>query len=240
MNGLGVVAALAAEARTLGPAVKRIGDVGCLGDGTLLAVSGIGCAAAGRAAAGLIEAGASALMSFGLAGGLDPVLQAGSVVVASEVMSRDGAGFPTSAAWRERLTAALSSQLPVAAGKLLTSGRPIDAVTEKSAAFRETGAVAVDMESAAIAAAAAAHSLPFIAVRVIVDTAADVLPRAVLAASRAGQIRVWPLLGGLAMAPLDIVALIRLARRYRTAIRSLRVVARAISRAPLAADARVA
>jgi adenosylhomocysteine nucleosidase len=240
LNGLGVVAALTAEARTLGPAVKRIGDVGRLGDGTLLALSGMGSAAAGRAAARLIEAGASALMSFGLAGGLDPELTAGSVVVPGEVMFRDGAGFPTSAAWRERLTAALPARLTVAAGKLLTSARPLDAVADKSAAFQATGAVAVDMESAAVAAVAAAHRLPFLAVRVIVDTAADVLPRAVLAASRAGQVRVWPLLGGLAVAPLDVVALIRLAQRYRKAIRSLAAVARAVCPPPLIGGARVA
>lgn len=238
MNGLGVVAALTAEARTLGPAVKWIGDVSCLGDGTLVAVSGMGSAAAGHAAARLIEAGASALMSFGLAGGLDPELDAGSVVIPDEVISGDGAGFPTSAAWRARLAAALTMRT-VAAGKLLTSARPIDSPADKQAAFRETGAVAVDMESVAVAAVAAAHSLPFLAVRVIVDTAADVLPRAVLAASRVGHVKVWPLLGGLVLAPLEVVALLRLAQRYRKAIRSLAAVARAIC-PPTPAGARVA
>jgi adenosylhomocysteine nucleosidase len=239
LNGLGVVAALNAEARTLGPTVKRIGDVSWLGDGTLLTLSGIGSAAAGRAAARLIEAGASALMSFGLAGGLDPKLDAGSVVIPDIVVSPDGAGFPTSAAWRERLAADLPVRLTVAAGKLLTSARPIDAPADKRAAFQDTGAVAVDMESAAVAAVAAAHSLPFLAVRVIVDTAADALPRAVLAASRAGQVKIWPLLGGLARAPFELVALIRLAQRYRKAIRSLAAVGRVIC-APSLAGARVA
>ena len=100
---MGVVAALAAEARALGPTVRRIGDVDCLGEATLLAVSGMGCTAAGLAAGRLIEAGASALMSFGLAGGLDPRLSAGSVVFPSEVISRDGARFPTSVTWRGEL-----------------------------------------------------------------------------------------------------------------------------------------
>jgi hypothetical protein len=62
-------------------------------------------------------------------------------------------------------------------------------------------------------------------VRVIVDTAADVLPRAVVAASRAGQVSLRRLLGGLAMAPLELVPLIRLAQRYRAATRSLSAVA---------------
>jgi adenosylhomocysteine nucleosidase len=228
LNAIGVVAALAAEARALGPAVKQIGNVRRLSDGTLLAVSGIGCTAAGLGAARLIEAGASALMSFGLAGGLDPELAAGSVVFPNEVISSDGARFPTSAEWRERLTAAMLTQRPVAGGRLLTSARAIDTVADKAVAFRKTGAVAVDMESLAVAQLAAAHHLPFMVTRVIVDTAADVLPRAVVAASLGGQVRIWRLIGGLALAPGELAALIRLASRYRAATRSLTAVARAV------------
>jgi adenosylhomocysteine nucleosidase len=240
LNAVGVVAALAAEARALGPAVKQIGNVGRLSDGTLLAVSGMGCTAAGVAAARLIEAGASALMSFGLAGGLDPELAAGSVVFPSEVISRDGARFPTSVQWRERLTAAMPTQRPVAGGKLLTSVQAIDTVADKAVAFRETGAVAVDMESLAVAQVAAAHRLPFLVARVIVDTAADVLPRAVVAASLGGQVRIWRLIGGLALAPGELAALIRLASRYRVATRSLAAVARTVLLTRFEAGARAA
>jgi adenosylhomocysteine nucleosidase len=240
LTRLGVVAALAAEARALGPAVKRIGDVGCLGDGTLLAVSGMGCAAAGQAAARLIEAGATELMSFGLAGGLDPDLAAGSVVVPTEVISRQGDRCLTSEVWRERLTAAIAGHGPVAGGKLLTSAQVIDRVEDKAAAFRETGAAAVDMESLAVGQVAAAHRVPFVAVRVIVDTAADALPRSVVEASRAGQVRIWRLLGGLALAPAELAALMRLAGRYRTANRSLAAAARLVLPARPEAGARVA
>jgi adenosylhomocysteine nucleosidase len=227
VTGVGVVAALAAEARALGPAVKRIGDLDCLADGTLVAVSGMGCAAAGLAAVRLIEAGVSALMSFGLAGGLDPRLSAGSVVLPSEIISRAGARFLTSTGWREQLRSSIARQRPVADGTLLSSGTAIDSVADKAAAFRETGAVAVDMESFAVAEVAAAHGLPFVAVRVIVDTAVDALPRAVVAASRAGRVSLRRLVGGIAVAPLELVALIRLARRYRAATRSLAAVASA-------------
>jgi adenosylhomocysteine nucleosidase len=239
LNAVGIVAALAAEARALGPGVRRIGDVGCLCDGTLLAVSGVGAAAATLAAGRLIEAGASALMSFGLAGGLDPELHAGSVVFPSEVICRDGARFPTTADWRERLKFGFTQQ-PVAGGKLLSHSQAMDTVADKAAAFRDTGAVAVDMESAAIAQVAAAHHLPFVVVRVIVDTAADALPRAVVAASHGGQVRIWRLVGGLALAPRDLAAIIRLASRYRAATRSLAAVARAVLTPGRVADARVA
>jgi adenosylhomocysteine nucleosidase len=230
---MGVVAALEAEARTLGTAVQRRDGLSSLGDGALLAISGIGGALAALAACRLIDAGASSLMSFGMAGGLDPALTAGTVVLPSEVISRSGARFSTSVAWREQLRTAIAGQpgrqtagqTAVTGGILLGSSQPIDTVADKAAAFRETGAAAVDMESVAIAEVAAAHDVPFVAVRVIVDTAADVLPRAVVAASRAGQVSLRRLLGRLAMAPLELVPLIRLARRYRAATRSLAAVA---------------
>ncbi|MFZ1904034.1 MAG: hypothetical protein WAU56_01440, partial [Steroidobacteraceae bacterium] len=65
------MAALAAEARLLGPA-RPHGAVRALADGTLVVVSGMGPSAAADGARRLIGAGATALVSFGVAGGLDP------------------------------------------------------------------------------------------------------------------------------------------------------------------------
>jgi len=226
---LGVVAALSVEARTWGEARRRPDGLSALADGTLVALSGIGPAAAAAAAQALVDAGASSLISFGLAGGLDPHLRAGSIVLPSAVISPDGARFPTSAEWRARLVAVLAgaraAEGPLIAGALLSNSQAIDTLEAKAAAFMATGAVAVDMESLAVAQVAAGHSLPFIAVRVIVDTAADVLPRAVLAASAGGHVRIGRLLGELALAPVECLAMIRLARRYRAATRAMASVA---------------
>jgi adenosylhomocysteine nucleosidase len=195
-----------------------------LPDGALLAVSGIGLVAAEAAARALVEAGVSALMTFGMAGGLDPTLEAGSVVLPRELISEAGTRWLASRSWRERVAAAVSPLRAVTEGNLLTSVRAIDTPAGKTAAFRATGAAAVDMESAAVAEIAGKHNLPFIAVRVIVDTAADKLPRAVVNASRAGKVHIGRLVAGLVVAPGEIVALIRLAQRYRIAIRSLRAI----------------
>lgn len=240
MNGVGVVAALEAEARTLGSAVLRSDGLRSLRGGALLAVGGMGGVAAAKAARSLVEGGASALMSFGLAGALDPSLSAGSIVLPREVISAHGARYATTEAWREQLHRALAGQRPVAVGALLTRLQPIGRIADKARAFCETGAAAVDMESFGIAEVAADHRLPFVAVRVIVDTAADALPRAVVAASHGDRLSILRLVGGLAAAPLDVVALIRLARRYRVAVRSLASLVRADLLAPLAAGVRVA
>ena len=225
---MGVVAALASEARALGPSMRRVGTPPlselALGDGSLLALSGIGRAAAAAAAQSLVDAGVSALMTFGLAGGLDPALKSGSVVIPCELLSTEGTRYAACRAWRERVAAAVSPLCAVTEGNLLTSTHAIDTPADKAAAFRNSGAAAVDMESAAVAEIAAKHNLPVIAVRVIADTAADTLPRAVVAASKAGRVRFARLIGGLILAPQEIAPLIRLAQRYRIAMRSLRIV----------------
>jgi adenosylhomocysteine nucleosidase len=162
-----------------------------------------------------------------MAGGLDPALAAGTIFLPDEVISREGGTIATARDWRERLASALATQHPVTQGRLLTSRTAVGSPAEKAALFRATGAVAVDMESLAVAEVASAHQLPFIAVRVIVDSAADALPQAVTAAAdNEGHLQIWRLIGALARTPADLAPLLRLARRYRAANRSLAAVAR--------------
>ena len=154
MNGVGVVAALAAEARALGA-------TGARSDGSFLLVSGIGAAAAASAASSLIDSRVTALMTFGLAGGLDPALAAGAIVLPEEVIARDGSRFATSSEWLDRVRAAMHERDAPVGGALLTSTVALESIADKADAFRDTGAVAVDMESVAVAQVAAAHRLPF-------------------------------------------------------------------------------
>src|SRR5207253_8076336 len=114
---------------------------------TLVAVSGIGGSAAARGARALIDAGATALISWGMAGGLDPALAAGTIFLPSEVISRDGTARMTARYWRERLGAGLAAHRPLGGGKLPTSPRAVGSGRAQAPGFSETGAAAVDMES---------------------------------------------------------------------------------------------
>lgn len=233
MKPIGIVSALAAEARTLGRVAPRGAGLAQLPDGAFLAVSGIGESAAAAAARRLVLAGATALASFGMAGGLDPALTCGAVVLPEEVAAWDGGGpgaqaSATSAEWRRRLRDALPAACIAAGGKLLTSPLPMGRAA-KAEAWRISRAAAVDMESAAVAQVARQAGLPFIALRVIVDTASDELPPAVIAASSGGRLNIGRLLAGLLRAPADVAALMRLSARYRIASRVLSAVARAES-----------
>jgi len=170
-----------------------------------------------------------------MAGGLDPSLQAGEILLPTEVVTSGGRVHRCEKGWRERLGATIEAR----SGRLLTSARSVGSVEDKAALFRSTGAVAVDMESAAIAEVAEQHGLPFLAVRVVVDSAGDVLPRAVTAAAdNEGHLHIWRLIGALALAPNELAPLIRLAQRYRAANRSLASIARMGSLAPAAFETR--
>jgi len=234
LGPIGIVAALEAEAHALGTARRHENPVLRLHDGALLAISGIGAEAAAHAARRLVDAGAQGLVSWGMAGALDPALRAGDLVLPGKVITPNVASISMSADWRDWLAERLAetiarsraAQFAVCDGVLLTSPVAIDTVAAKAAALRTTLAVAVDMESAAVATVAVDRGLPCIAVRAIVDTAADCLPRAVLAASRSGQVRIASLARELLRAPHDIAPLLRLVGRYRAAKRTLLCVAR--------------
>ncbi len=227
MTGIGIVTALAAEARTLRD-VRRWRDGRDRLDGrTTVIVSGIGPVAADRAARALVEAGADALLSWGVAGGLDPQLRPGAIVLPAAIVGPAGERYPTHAAWRERERRRLAARTPVCEGAILSQATAIADPPTKHAAHRASGAVAIDMESAAIAAVAASRGLPFLVVRAIVDTAADALPDAVVAASRDGRPDVPRLLAGLLRSPGELGALLGLARRFRAARHALTAAAAA-------------
>ena len=233
MSELGIVSALAAEARHLCRDRPQPGVITRLGAGALLIVTGMGPQAAAAGACALIEAGAGALLSFGLAGALDPALAPGTVCLPGTVISREGARVSTTQYWREELCEALAERCLVTGGKLLTSPAAIESVAAKARAFRDTGATLVDMESLSVGQVAVKHGLPFVAVRVIVDAACDTLPPCVTRAVEAsGEVPIGRLLGELAWHPQELPAVIRLGARYRAASRALAAVADSGSLAP--------
>jgi adenosylhomocysteine nucleosidase len=230
---VGVVCALQSEARHLGRTVSGHAAVAALEDGKLLSVSGMGGAAAALAACNLVAAGATSLVSWGMAGGLDPSLAAGKILLPDEVIAADGNSIATARRWREHLSVALLPHRPLNGGKLLTSDAAITSVAAKAALFRATGAAAVDMESLYIAQVAQAHGLPFIAIRVLIDAAADAVSDAARAAADAGgQVRLGRLLVQALRRPRDVLPLARLTRGYLAANRALADVARSAALAP--------
>lgn len=187
---LGWVTGLTAEARLL----KGVGPVE-VGGGT---------PAGAEAAAGRLR-DVDAIVSFGLAGGLDPALAAGTVVIPEAVIV---AGQVVAA------DPQVNARLGGATHRLLAMGTGIVATRAgKAAAFAATGAVAVDLESGAVARVAAARGMGFAVLRAICDPATADLPPAALAALDAGgAIGLWRVLRSVLAEPGQVPALLGLAR----------------------------
>jgi 4-hydroxy-3-methylbut-2-enyl diphosphate reductase len=125
--------------------------------------TGAGPARARRAAEELRRDAAAALLVAGVCGALDPALEPGDVLVASEL--RDPSG-PVHALDHDALYEALASLgLRVRVGAIVGSDHLVRGA-ERAHLF-ETGARAVDMESPWLAAGAGER--PFGVVRVVVD-----------------------------------------------------------------------
>lgn len=161
-----------------------------------------------------IEPGCSGIISFGIAGGLDPSLRAGAHVVASSVIGAKGE-IATDARWSQLLRNARPDAVHA---PILGVDEPVMGPMGKLRKFRRTGAVAVDMESHIAAEVAAGNGLPFAVFRVIADPAHQRLPRAALTGMRAdGSIDALAVLRAVLLAPAEIVGLIAVARQTTVA-----------------------
>jgi adenosylhomocysteine nucleosidase len=165
------------------------------------------------------------VISFGVAGGLDPSLKSGDVVVATEVMAGDArwlAGFALDDALIAKLTVGLGRRRVVRGG-LAGVEDVVVAQAGKAALRMETGAAAVDMESHIAAAYAAEAQLPFTALRVISDPASRALPALARNAIKPnGDIDLRMILRGVARNPRTLSALVSTGIDFNRALRSLR------------------
>jgi len=108
-------------------------------------------------------------------------------------------------------------------GAMLHTTEVTRTADEKRMLFDRTGALAVDMESAAVAQVARGAQIPFAIVRAIVDPQTTPIPAAALASiDELGRPRIASLLSALAREPRDLLALVRLSACFRAALASLK------------------
>lgn len=162
--------------------------------------------------------GVRLILSWGVAGGLDPQLAPGDVIVADGVVTPTGRALPLES---ERVPGAglVDDQPP-----MLIAGvpKPVLTADAKAALHTQTGAVAVDLETHLIAAEADAAAFPAIAIRAIADTVSTDVPAfAAEAVGPDGKPRMMKLAAGVLGNLGELKRLRQLGRDYRMALDAL-------------------
>ena len=170
---------------------------------------------------------AKCLVSFGVAGGLAPDLRPGHVILSAEVIGDDQSWRPNDHFRRE--VGDLARCIGAVEGPVLGSREMLATEEDKARAWRETGALAVDLESALVARAAEKAGIPFLVLRAIADPARRELPPAALipldGGGRPAFIRV---MAEVMRRPRQIAALFGLARETHLGLAALAGPARAL------------
>lgn len=188
--------------------------------GVFLIETGIGVAAVERALAWALSGppldGAPyhppLILSAGFSGALVPDLPVGDLVLASEACDADGASWPAS--WP-------AGPSPYRRGRLLTVSSLVGRPEQKRWLGERTGAVAVDMETAAVARRCAEAGVPFGCLRVISDDVDTQLSESLLAVLAGGRVRPAALAAAVLRRPALAAELLRLAAHTRLAARRL-------------------
>lgn len=149
-------------------------------------VSGMGAERAQATARALLDAGAGGLLVWGIAGGLEAELRPGTLLLPRRVIDAAGDAFPSEPRWREHLARHIPEGMKADDRPVVTVSHPVSGRDAKTALARQSGAVAVDLETAAVARLARERGVPFAAVRAIADPLELALP-GVLRRARSGR-----------------------------------------------------
>ena len=169
------------------------------------------------------------LLVVGVSGGLNPCLRPGHLIAARGVLEQ--AAGPEQAIsstrqvdWAERVVQGCHQKgLRADAGVLVSAARPVLGVAAKQALFRRSGALAVDMETAAAARIAAQMRLPFGALRAICDPAWRPVPRQLFDCLEGdGRVRWQPLIMGLLRRPALGLRLLKSQQDFNSALGALK------------------
>ena len=190
-------------------------------DQLLFETTGPGPAAAAAGAERAVARGAVCLVSWGTAGALEHG-KPGDIVLAERVLDESLRAIATDSSLTEALAEAFAPIAPIYRGTLASASVPVTSVADKRALAETSAAIAVDMESAAIADVAFRSGLPVVVVRVIVDRCDRAVPAAAVAGMVGARARPDRVLAGLLRSPGETGDLIALGLAARRARRTLR------------------
>jgi adenosylhomocysteine nucleosidase len=165
----------------------------------------------------------SAVISFGTAGGLDPSLKTGDIVLPTDVVAADGAWTSDTTLLARIATGLQASGIHYLSGKAAAVDTALAAPADRAKVYAATGAEVVDMESGVAAEFARVHGLPFAAIRVVTDTASETLPPAALLPLKSdGTPDNDAITNSIKSDPSQLPALMKLNNEMQTALQALK------------------
>ncbi len=187
-------------------------------DEVIVVCGGIGAEAARRAAEAVIALYHPAMLqSVGFAGALDTTLQVGDIFVPGVIVdARDNS----------------RTEIPGGSGVLVTF-MAVAGVQQKKNLAQAYGAQAVDMEAAAVAAAASAHGLQYGATKVISDELNFEMPEMVRFIDGRGRFKTGSFTAFALLRPWLWIRVAQLARNSSKAARTLAAHLRALQNSPV-------
>ncbi len=219
---LGIIVPLPAECRSLCRHKVRIGDALSLAPGISVRISGMGPQRAVAAAQALKDEGANAILNWGCAAALEDTLQPGQLLLPETLITTEGKTVAVDGNWRARIQDILTDAFSILSQPLTASNDIVATPASKQSLRAATGAIAVDMESAALACWAEEQNIPFVTLRAVADHANSGIPEAVLMATDdSGGIAVSCLLRHLLRHPTQIFDLLSLGHQFSKARVSL-------------------
>mgnify|MGYP001828063893 CR=1 FL=1 len=219
---LGIVAALQFEAGCLTGTPVRPGICQTVTPDVFVFCAGVGQQNARQAAQALIDANVDALVSWGVAGALDPGLVSGDTLLPEAVRDEAQHIYPVNDAWHASLKTRLDHQHVYADGTLLSTQAMQNDERQKSDLYQATKARAIDMESAAVASTALDANKPYVVVRTIFDTSSMRIPASSTnATDQYGQVSIPKLAKGLIMKPAELLQYPQMIASFAQARRSL-------------------
>ena len=239
---LGVVIALPAEARAFlgrqswqtldGRRICRT----TMADATPLVgvIAGVGYKKALAAAQWLVQNDATELAAVGVAGGLVPDVKSGDLVLAESVCENPTGTAATRYAvdrcWAGAVQSALAaSGLSSRRGAIFTSRQAVLTTGDKKALSCQSHALAVDMESAALARVAVIAGYPFFVLRAICDAAGQSVPEDLfICLDSNGRVSPSALLRALTRRPGLAMDMLKLQRDFSAALARLKLAGRVL------------
>lgn len=222
----GIIVALPDELSSLTNQRIKKGDCFFINDDTIICLSGAGSENATTASQKLISKGATKLISWGCAAALSANLKPGDLVIPNLIVSptknKIVLNSPCLDLFLEQLSGFNPNREP-----LTESLEIIASSAEKKSIFNQTQAVALDMESYAVATIAQQHNLPAIIIRCIADPVDMDLPAAVSSSlNQQGDVEITQLLKHLFFHPTELPSLIQLGLHFSAARKKLKLIAK--------------